>query len=105
MTLHSGDREVAGLCFCGDVGVVVAVVAGEFVWMVQLVLLVLVPPPTIESIEKPIFGLDGTATIGVGARGIIVCVCAPLWICPSSFACVIKQINRHLPQSASTRFL
>lgn len=31
-------------------------------------------PPTMESIENPIFGLDGTATIGVGASGIIVCL-------------------------------
>lgn len=29
-------------------------------------------PPTIESMEKPIFGFDGTATTGVGARGIMV---------------------------------
>jgi hypothetical protein len=92
MTSHSGDRDVAGLCFWGAAGVVVAVVAGAFVWMV---LFVLVPPPTIESIEKPIFGLDGTATIGVGARGIIVCVCALFQICPSSFVCVTKRINSH----------
>lgn len=30
------------------------------------------PPPTIESMLKPIFGFDGTGTIGVGASGIIV---------------------------------
>lgn len=28
-------------------------------------------PPTIESIEKPIFGLEGTGTTGVGASGIM----------------------------------
>jgi hypothetical protein len=75
LTSHSGDCDVAGLCFV----VVVAVLVGELVWIVHVVLLVLVPPPTIESIEKPILGLEGTATIGVGARGIIVCVCAPFW--------------------------
>lgn len=30
------------------------------------------PPPTIESMLKPIFGFEGTGTIGVGASGIIV---------------------------------
>lgn len=29
-------------------------------------------PPTIESIEKPIFGFEGTGTTGVGASGIMV---------------------------------
>lgn len=29
-------------------------------------------PPTMESMLKPIFGLDGTATMGVGANGIMV---------------------------------
>lgn len=28
-------------------------------------------PPTIESIEKPIFGFEGTGTTGVGASGIM----------------------------------
>ena len=28
--------------------------------------------PTIESIEKPIFGFDGTDKIGIGAKGIIL---------------------------------
>lgn len=77
ITSHSGVCDVAGLCFGGVVGVVVvAVVLGELMLILGLhaALLVLVPPPTIESIENPILGLDGTATIGVGARGIIVCV-------------------------------
>lgn len=30
------------------------------------------PPPTILSILKPILGLGGAATMGVGASGIIV---------------------------------
>ena len=71
ITSHSGECDVAGRCFGGVVGVVVvAVEVGEL----MLFILVLVPPPTIESIENPILGLDGTATIGVGARGIIVFV-------------------------------
>jgi hypothetical protein len=63
--------------------------------MVHVVVFVLVPPPTIESMEKPILGLEGTATIGVGARGIIVCLCALVRFCPLSFASVTEQNKRH----------
>ena len=71
ITSHSGDCDVAGRCLGGVVGVVVvAVEVGEF-----RLILVFVPPPTIESMENPILGFDGTATIGVGASGIIVCIC------------------------------
>lgn len=98
MTSHSGDSEAAGLCFDGVVGVVVlAVLVGEFVCMVQVARFVLVPPPTIESIEKPILGLEGTATIGVGARGIIVCVSVLLVLvcfCPFSFFLSVTQKNK-----------
>lgn len=57
----------------------------------HVVELVFVPPPTIESMEKPILGLEGTATTGVGAKGIIVCVSALFCSCLSCFVSVTKQ--------------
>lgn len=79
LTSHSGECDVAGLCFGGVVGVVVAAV-----------LVGVLVPPTMESMEKPILGLEGTATIGVGARGIIICLCVLLCFCPSSFVNVAE---------------
>ena len=58
----------------------------------QAALLVFVPPPTIESMEKPIFGLEGTAAIGVGARGIIVCICV-LCSLLSFHVCLCNETN------------
>lgn len=99
LTSHSGDCDVAGLCFV----VVVAVFVGELVWMVHVVALVVVPPPTIESMEKPILGLEGTATIGVGARGIIVlCLCPLLFFVLFTFVSVTKQNERHFLKSFVT---
>jgi hypothetical protein len=58
-------------------------------------------PPTIESMLKPIFGLDGTATMGVGANGIMVITA--LWDRrrsePTGHLTSNAQLSRELPRA------
>lgn len=70
------------------------------------------PPPTIESMLKPIFGFEGTGTIGVGASGIIVRLSyaspknSPLWQRPNEnyFLAACPKWIVEIRSAASLRF-
>lgn len=62
------------------------------------------PPPTIESMLKPIFGLEGTGTIGVGASGIIVRGDATPSDAPPILRITLTDFQTHFVQNISRSY-